>query len=162
MKAARLSSNIVWAYPDEQPELYSALETFVSERIWGKPKEFGEGRAMAVVHGGKVIAGLVYTNYDPDCGIIEISGAADTPRWLTKPVLREMFEFPFVTLRCQAVVMTADIENNNLASILIRYGFKRYDIPRLRGRDKTGVVFVLSDDDWKANGFHKVKSNEQA
>jgi RimJ/RimL family protein N-acetyltransferase len=155
MKRAAWLSDIIWAHHNDQPEIYTAMERFVSERIWGKPKEFGIGRAMAVAHNGVIIAGLIYTNYDPDCGIIEISGAADTSRWLTKPVLKAMFEFPFNELKCQAVFMTVDLENHNISSILERYGFKRYEIPRLRGRDKTGVIFMLSDDAWRSNGFHK-------
>lgn len=162
MKAAALSFDIIWAHHDEQPDIYSALEVFASERIWGKRKEFGIGRAMAVAHKGQVIAALFYTNYDPDCGTIEISGAADTPRWLTRKVLWEMFRFPFIGLGCQAVFMRGDIENGHLHRILPAYGFKRYDIPRLRGRDKIESVYVLSDDDWKANGFHKVTEHEQA
>jgi RimJ/RimL family protein N-acetyltransferase len=153
---------IVWTHHDENPALYAALGRFVSERIWGKVKEFDIGRAMAVIDGNDVIASVVYTNYDPDCGIIEMSGAADTKRWLTRPVLKEMFEFPFLRLGCQAVAMTVDLSNSHLSSILERFGFKRYEIPRLRGRDKTGVIFILSDDAWQANGFYKDTRHEQA
>jgi RimJ/RimL family protein N-acetyltransferase len=154
--------NIVWTHHDENPALYAALGGFVSERIWGKVREFDVGRAMAVIRGNDVIASVFYTNYDPDCGIIEMSGASDNPRWLTKPVLKEMFEFPFVKLGCQAVVMNVDAANARLSSILERFGFKRYEVPRLRGRNKTGVIFILSDDAWRANGFYKDTRHEQA
>ena len=154
-----MSFDIVWAHWQDDAPLYQALEQFASERIWGKPKEFGIGQAMAVVHKQRVIAAMFYTNFDPDAGIIEMSGAADTPRWLTRKVLWEIFAFPFNKLGCQAVFMRGDSENNHLTRILPAYGFKRYDIPRLRGRDKIESVYVLSDDDWKANGYHKVSDN---
>lgn len=153
-----MSFEIVWAGHDDKPELYRALEGFVSERVWGRFREFGEGRAMAVIHGGNVIAALIYNNWDDEAGVIEISGAADTPRWLSKPVLKEMFDYPFVRLGCQAVAMRGDAENNHLTRILPAYGFKKYDIPRLRGRDKTEAIYVLSDDDWKASKFNKGKA----
>jgi RimJ/RimL family protein N-acetyltransferase len=152
--------DVLWVHHDEGP-VYGALEAFASERIWGKPKEFGIGRAMAVSDEGKIIAVVLYTNYDPDCGTIEISAASDNPLWLSKRVLREMFEFPFNGLKCQAVIMRGDIGNSNLSRIAPAYGFKRYEIPRLRGRDKIEAVYVLSDDDWNANKFNKVKANEQ-
>jgi RimJ/RimL family protein N-acetyltransferase len=154
--------NIVWTHHDENPALYAALGGFVSERVWGKVKEFDVGRAMAVIDGADVVASVFYTNYDPDCGIIEMSGASDNSRWLTRPVLKEMFEFPFLKLKCQAVVMNVDLKNERLSSILERFGFKRYEVPRLRGRDSTGLICVLSDDAWRANGFYKDGEHEQA
>lgn len=147
----------IWAHWDENPQMFKAIEEFISMRVWKKPREFGLGRAMAVVDDSKVVAGLIYHNYDADAGVIEISAAADTPRWLTKSILREMFEFPFLGLGCQAVAMRCDAQatNNNLSRILPSYGFKRYDIPRLRGRNTVEAVYVLSDDDWKANKFNR-------
>ena len=114
---------------------------------------------MAVSHNGTIIAALIYNNWDDETGVIEISGAADSPRWLTKQVLKEMFDYPFLRLRCQAVAMRGDSENDNLTRILPAYGFKRYDIPRLRGRDKTESIYVLSDDDWRGNKFNKGKAS---
>lgn len=157
-----MSFDLIWAGYDDKPELFRALEGFVSERVWGRFREFGEGRALGVANQGKIIGAVIYNNYDDETGVIEMSGAADSPRWLSRPVLKEMFEYPFARLGCQAVVMRGDSENDNLTRILPAYGFKRYDIPRLRGRGRIESIYVLSDDDWKANGFHKVKSNEQA
>jgi RimJ/RimL family protein N-acetyltransferase len=162
MRTAASLFDIIWCHHDEKPEFYRALEGFVSERIWGYFREFGVGRAMVVADKGKIIAALIYNNYDPHTGVIEISGAADTPRWLAKHVLREMFDFPFKRLGCQAVFMRGDESNINLTRILPVYGFKRYDIPRLAGRGKTQAIYVLSDDDWAASKFNKVKANGQA
>ena len=148
--------DLVWAHWDEKPEIFQAIEKFISMRAWNKPREFGLGRALAIADKGTVIAGLIYHNYDPDTGVIEISAASDSKRWLTKPVLRAMFEFPFVGLGCQAVALRCDADApNNLSRILPSYGFKRYDIPRLRGRDKIEAIYVLSDDDWKGNKFNR-------
>jgi len=117
---------------------------------------------MAICNDGVVIAAVIFNNWDDETGVIEISAASDSKRWLTRRVLKEMFEYPFLRLGCQAVAARGDSENMSLHGIFPAYGFKRYDIPRLRGRDKIESVYVLSDDDWKANGFHKVKADEQA
>src|SRR5690606_2224075 len=80
-------------------------------------------------------------------GAIEVSGAADTPRWLTKKVLWEMFAYPFEHLGCQIVVMRVSTENTRLHRILTAYGFECYRIPRLRGRHEDELIFTLTDDD---------------
>lgn len=128
---------------------------YVSERVWGGYREFGQGTAMLVLDDKNVIAVMIHHNLDRGAGVIEISGAADSARWLTKPVLWELFAYPFKQLQCQAVVMRVDPENSRLDRILKAYGFARYDIPRLRGRNKPEAVYVLGDDAWRANGFHK-------
>lgn len=114
---------------------------------------------MAVAHGEEIVAGMVYCNYDKDAGVVEISGAADTPRWLTRPVLHEMFSYAFDELGCQAVVMRVDPGNSRLDRMLRAYGFTRHDLPRMRGREKAEAIYILGDDIWRANGFHKEKSD---
>lgn len=145
----------VWAHPATSPGLYEAICEFVAVRIWGKVKPFPHGTAMAVADGQTIIAGLVFSNYDPDAGVIEVSGASDKANWLNRAVLKEMFGYAFDQLGCQAVVMRVDPDNRRLNRILTAYGFTRHDVPRLRGRDKAEAFYILGDDSWRANGFHK-------
>lgn len=146
--------NAVWAHPS-QGALYGALVEFLAVRIWGKIKPMPHGTAMAVAHQGAIVGGALFNNYDPDTGTVEISAASDNPGWLTRPILWEMFSFPFNQMGCQAVILRVDPDNSRLARILAAYGFTRYDVPRLRGRDKGEAIFILGDDVWRANGFHK-------
>lgn len=120
-----------------------------------------DGMAMGVVHHDQVVAVVMFTNYDIRSGVIEVSAASDTPRWLTRPVLWEIYDYSFNQLGCQSAVQRIDPDNLPLARMLTRYGFKRYDIPRLRGRNKGEAIFVLHDDVWLANGFHKENANGQ-
>lgn len=146
----------IWAHWQQDPDTYAAICEFISWRVWGEARDFGKGSALGVFNAErKMIAGLVYHNYDRKAGVVEISGAADTPRWLPRPILWEMFSYPFNELRCQAVVMRVDPENRRLSRILTTLGFEMYPVPRLRGRDKPEVFFVLGDDVWRKNGFHK-------
>lgn len=137
------------------PGFYNAICGFVSERIWGEQRPFPSGTAMAVSDAGMIVAGVVFSNYDKDAGVIEISAASDTQRWLTRPVLAEMFGYAFDQLGCQAVVMRVDPGNARLGRMLMAYGFSRHDVPRLRGRDRAEAFYILGDDAWRANGFHK-------
>jgi RimJ/RimL family protein N-acetyltransferase len=113
------------------------------------------GTAAAVAGHGKIVAAVLFHNWDKGAGVIEISAASDNKRWLSRAVLLELFSYAFNRLGCQAVVARIDPENTSLARIFASYGFKRYDLPRLRGRNKGEAVLILGDDDWRANGFHK-------
>jgi hypothetical protein len=39
--------------------------------------------------------------------------------------------------------------------MLNAYGFERYRIPRLRGRDEAENVFVLTEENWASNKFNR-------
>ena len=110
---------------------------------------------MGVFDGEKLIACILYNNFHPEAGVIEIHGAGISPRWLTKRVLREMFEYPFIELGCQNVIMRVSARNSRLRRILTAYRFEHVTIPRLRGRDEDERIFWLTDDAWKSNGFHR-------
>lgn len=142
---------MIWAYPGDAA--YAPLVSFLTQRIWGRDVAMSPGTALGITHGETVSAVVLFHNYDPDAGVIEISAASDSKRWLTRPVLRAIFGYAFNGLRCQAVVARTD--QASVARIFTAYGFQRFDLPRLRGRNKGETVLILGDDDWRANGFHK-------
>ena len=132
------------------------LSKWVADLIWpGKLRDFGNCQCLAVFEDGELIAGMVYHNYEPDAGVIEISGAGTSKRWLTRETLRKMFAYPFEECGCQAVVMRVSDHDEPLHRMLTAYGFERYRIPRLRGRDEAENVFVLTDDSWASNKFNR-------
>lgn len=132
------------------------LATLVAEKIWpGKGHTFGPSCGIAVLLDDHLAAGLIYHNYDPDAAVVEISGAAWEKGWLTRPVLKAMYDFPFVSLSCQAVVQRVPDEDTAQHRMLKIYGAERYHIPRLRGRESAENVFVLTDDAWAKNKFNQ-------
>ena len=135
---------------------FDAVERFISAKIWGKPSAM-PGNTIIVSRDseGNALGAAIFQNHNPDYATIEISAAAASPRWLTRLVLREMFEYPFNQLGCQAVVMRCDPNDKRLSRIFGAFGFARYDIPRLRGRDIGEAIYVLADDAWRLNNFHK-------
>ncbi len=110
---------------------------------------------MAVANGSEIIGACLFHNWDADAGVVELTSASLSPKWLTRPVLREMFAYPFEQLGCQAVVLRVDPDNTRMCRIASAFGFKRYDIPRLRGRNKAEALFILGDDDWRGGRFFK-------
>lgn len=107
-------------------------------------------------------AGVVFHDWNPEAGIIELSAACTTRRWLTRNVLWQMFSYPFIGCNCQMVVLRVSERNETenhrgIQRISRAYGFQEHRIERLYGRDHAGILFTLTDDDWRANGFHKTE-----
>ena len=109
---------------------------------------------LGVFDGGGLIAVILYNNYQPEAGVIEFHGASASSRWLNRRVLREMFSYPFDQLGCQMVVARTSGLSGPLHRILKAYGFTSTAIPRLRGRDEDEIIWTLTDDAWRSNGFH--------
>lgn len=146
--------DVLWFSHASQPEANKAVGDYISSGIWGRERDFPLSTTMAVFDQGQLIAGFVFYDYDADAGVMQISGASSTPRWLTKRTLFALFDYPFNKAGCQTVVMRVDPANTRLARILTSYGFQRFDLPRLRGRDKDEALYILHDDVWRNNGFH--------
>lgn len=135
--------------------MYQPLVGFITSRIWGREVPMTEGTVMAVAEGKQIIGACLFHNWQPDEGVIELTSASVSPRWLNRRVLRAIFGYAFDTLKCQAAVMRVDPANVRMCRIASAFGFKRYDIPRLRGRDKAEALFILGDDEWRAGKFSK-------
>lgn len=115
-----------------------------------------KGRGIGVANeDNEIIGGFYYHDWNPDAGVIEISGASVDKRWLTRKVLYGLFSYPFNDLQCQIVAMRHSAEDKPLARMLKAYGFHQVTIPRLFGRDHDAIVSTLTDDAWRSNGFHK-------
>lgn len=138
------------------------MALWAADQIWpGKGHKFGECVCMGVLEGNRPIACMVYHDFNPEAGLIEISGAATDRRWLQRHVLKEMFAYPFEKAGVQMVVMrvSAKREQRHLHRMLKSYGFKGHIIQRLYGRDEDGIVFTLTDDDWRSNKFNRGSIN---
>lgn len=138
---------VVWA-SGQTPEYNQAFGRFVAGLIPGC-EEFRDFVSMGVIDGEKLIACVVYNNWFPAHGVIEFSAASTSRRWLTRPVLKEMFDYPFKTLRCQMVAVRVAETNRPMAQICEDFGFNKYVIPRLHGRDEAEIIFTLTDDQWE-------------
>lgn len=137
---------------------YGKAAGFVCDRIGERPVGWECGTVMLVGNAGRIVAGVLFHNWQPENGVVQISAASDSKRWLTRQILKEMFAYAFETMGAQAVVACMDA-GRRLVRIFEAYGFKKYEIPRLRGRDRAEAIMVLGDDEWKSNGFHKETAN---
>lgn len=115
-----------------------------------------DGVAIGVARDdGVIVGGMVYHGYDPDAGVIELSVASTDKRWFTRPILYGLFSYPFDGLGCQMVCSRVSARDTALRRMKRAYGFDEHVIPRLFGRCEDGILYTLTKEQWKANGFHR-------
>jgi hypothetical protein len=134
-----------------------AVADFVRQLIPScRARGFGNCRTIGIVDGGMLIAGLVYHNFDPDAGVIEISGAAlPGEPWMTRETLKRMYQYPFLGCRCQMVINRVPAEDERQLYMLLRFGYSLIKVPRGLGRDKDLVIATLTREDWENNKFNR-------
>jgi RimJ/RimL family protein N-acetyltransferase len=145
----------VYFGPRSSPLQNVTVGRFVCELIWQKAEAINDYCSMGVFDHDKLVAGTLYHNWHPETGIVELTSASLSRRWLTKPVINAMFDLPFQNLKCQMVVLRVSEANDNMLQIARQFGFDEYFIPRLGGRDKGEHIFTLTDDQWAASKFRK-------
>ncbi|ESX06788.1 hypothetical protein X769_09075 [Mesorhizobium sp. LSJC268A00] len=137
-----------------------AVARFVADMTPGCETGFGKCQAIGVGDDetGELVAGMVFHDFQPGPGLIQISSASKTPRWLTADVRHIMFSYPFDQIGCQMVVLQVSAKNERMVRIAKAFGFTPYLIKRMRGRDEDGYVFTLTEEDWR-NGRFTRKTN---
>lgn len=131
------------------------VSRFVAGHIEGCERGFGKCKAIGVVHDGQLVAGIVYHNWNPESAVIELSAAGTDRRWLSRPVIKAMFGYPFDQIGCQMVVLRVSERNGVMCGIARRFGFREYRVPRLRGRDEAEIIFTLTEEDWRAHRVNR-------
>jgi hypothetical protein len=112
-------------------------------------------RAIGIANDdNELIAGLVYFNFNPDAGTIEFSiEAKPKQRWLTKSTLAVMFQYPFLICGCQMLITKTAAHSTHVLRMLGAMNFSHILIPRADGRDRDGVISLLTYEDWVAGKF---------
>ncbi len=111
-----------------------------------RERGFGRCKAIGVVDGdGRLIAGVVYHNWQPEAGVIEMSVAAlsDT-RWLTRETLRRVHDYPFRQIGAQMILGLTSTDDQRLLRQLAALGYMFVLVPRLLGRDHDGVLCLFT------------------
>lgn len=147
---------------DKEVAQFIATFTRVGNNTYANCKTIG-----VIDDEGRLIAGMVYYNFDPRSEVIELGVATITPRWLTRATYRRMFEYPFLECGCQMLVARVRADDERTLSILARMNFNLMPVPRLYGRGEDGVLCTLTDDQWLDSNvakrvYRNVKKDEEA
>jgi RimJ/RimL family protein N-acetyltransferase len=140
----------VYDHDEEVARFITALTPGAGVAGFGRHKTIG-----LIDENGRLVAGLIYFNYDPNTAVIEYGGASIDRRWLCRATIRRMFEYPFIECGCQMLVTRVRAENEHLLSQLARLNFNLTYMPRMYGRDEDGVICTLTDDQWLDSAVSK-------
>lgn len=111
-------------------------------------------KAIGFCENNELIAGLVYHNFNPLAGTIELSLAAlPRRRWITPQSISVAFRYPFIECGCQMLRTWTTPEYENIQRIMAVMDFRFVTIPRMFGRDKDGIFCTLTCEDWANNKF---------
>lgn len=135
------------------------IEQFVAA-LHGSERGFGPCATMGFHNkSGELVAGVVFHNWQPEYGVIEVSAASVDPRWLTRGRMHEVAGYVFDGLGCR-MALARHSEHNRIARRLWdRVGAREIRMPNLRGPDEDEMVALLTREDWEASKFAK-GSNE--
>ena len=130
-------------------EATPAVARFVSRGLWGDDRGVGPCQGIGFADAdGRLVAGVLLHNYQPDCGVIEVTAYSETRRWLTRGALVDVFGYVF--RHCQMAVARIS-ENNATARRFWRaLGANEHRIPRLRGRDEAEIISTLTEEQRRA------------
>lgn len=137
--------------------------------VWGAPEvaevvadaaghapHFGNHRTAAVYDmSGSLSAGLVFHDWQPLTGTMEISIVATNPKWATRGVLTELGAYCFQTAGCQMIVARTDESNQRVRRLWKALGAQEYIIPRLRGRTASEAILTLTAEAWASSKFNR-------
>ena len=96
---------------------------WVAARLNADPRDFEPHRSAFVRdRHGAICAGIVFSRYRPKARSVEISVAADNPRWMSRGVIRECLWYAFGVLDC--LRLEAHTKAGSRANgILLQFGF---------------------------------------
>jgi RimJ/RimL family protein N-acetyltransferase len=146
------------------PGINRVLGDWAAAHIWHDASKFAEPYGTMGVQddSGRLLGVVVFHNWDYDHGVIEISAASESPRWLTRTVLREIFQVCFDQKGCQLVCARMAPDAVNVRDIFRRYGFEEQRLPRLRGRNKDEILCTLTDDKWRDSKWARKNHGQES
>lgn len=112
---------------------------WVADRVPGFQPSTG-AKALGVVRDGKIIAGVVYDQWN---GVhVLASIAADTPGWASKSSLFHLFSYPFETLGCEAISVLVPSSNLQSLNLATKLGFEPEAIVTFAAHDGSSLIVM--------------------
>lgn len=113
---------------------------------------FAEGKGIGVLSndGTRLIAGVVYTDYQPVYETMQLHIAADSPMWAQKPLIKALLSYPFDQLnifKCW-IAMPSDVETP--IKVTKHIGFKpEATLAHHFGRKRHGIISRMFKPDFE-------------
>jgi RimJ/RimL family protein N-acetyltransferase len=129
------------------------VAAWVAQRI-GLDAGFGPCAAIGVAVNGDVAAGVVYSHYIEHRGrpiLLDMSVAASRRDWLSRPILRALFDYPFNQIGVARVQSLMAADNHGAIDFNLRLGFTQEAVLRkayFDGRDAVLTAMLKEDCTW--------------
>lgn len=125
---------------------------FVSDRIEHVGNDWGPMAAIGVIDdNNNLIAGAVYNMYYPEHQSIQISMAADSPRWANKAVIKGILDYAFDELNVNRVWTATPHKSERVIKFNQRLGFTKEAVLRdAFGRGSHSTICRLLKKDFEA------------
>lgn len=131
-----------------------AVMDFVAKRM---PPMFGDGIRYAgnyvglgvIDDTGTLVAGVIYNEYQPQFGTIMVHLAADTPRWATHGVVKEILGYAFLEARLNKVWGSTPAHLLRVLRFNRGLGFKREAVVRNHYGSQHAVVTGMLAHEYK-------------
>jgi RimJ/RimL family protein N-acetyltransferase len=149
MKQAKPLSELLWGHAE-------AVANWVWQRCDKIHRQLPENtyQAVGVVDGNGVQAGFIFHDWLPEFGTIDMTLAAETPRWASRRIIRQILSYPFVTLDCQRITVVTSEQNKLALRLAEGVGFKREaTIERAYGPNENAVLLRLFKEDWLSGKY---------
>ena len=112
---------------------------------------FGSCRAVAIVNGDKPLGAIVYHDYSPQYGTVQISMATRSPLWAQPQTVRDLLAIPFDQYRCNRVWTCIPSDNERAQRFNRGIGMVREAVLRdVFGRKRNGVVYGMLAHEYRA------------
>jgi hypothetical protein len=142
-------------YVYDQSETVAHAVAKMIPHLHGRP--FGKCKAIGIIdEQGRMIAGLVYHNWLPEAGVIDLSVAAlPGTGWFSRETVWRMYAYPFLDADVQMVSHLVPADATHSLRQLATLGCMLIEIPRILGRERDGVLGLLTREAWEDSKFHQ-------
>lgn len=123
------------------------VAAWVAERFGGAlhARGFGLCKAIGVANGAdEMVGGVVYNNWIPEQGVIEMTALGDTPQWLRPQFVARFVSYPFDELGCDVIVARASARNGATLRWARAAGADVVEAPNLGGLGHHIAVCTLT------------------
>lgn len=100
-----------------------------------------DARALGVIKGRKLVAGVVYENFTGFNITVSIA-ALPYSRWADRQTLESLFAFPFIQLGCEAVTVTVAMTNLQSLNLSTKLGFEPQAFVKYAAPDGSPLVIL--------------------
>lgn len=128
---------------------------YVASRIPGVT-DFGPCSAIGVIDShDRVAGGVVFHDYQPQFGNIQVSFASERSDWLTPKLLRGIMNYAFGQLACVRITCLTPKKNREARQFLQKFGFQVEGKVRKGFGEDDCIISGLLRSEWENHRFNR-------